>query len=170
MRQRAILGRLPGTVFGVFDAARDAAVLSVLTAFGGECRSLFAGEEGRKLAAFAPYLVELPASGMLLRVVIEEGWGKSWGIFASGDCSFDEARTHLRSLLLAKNAKGEQFYFRYYDPRVLREFLPACRLDDLPPFYGPLQCFAMEDANPRNLLLFQRQRREPESIPVGAKK
>ena len=37
--------------------------------------------------------------------------------------------------------------FRYYDPRVLRAYLPTCNSEELRTVFGPIECFRTEDQN-----------------------
>ena len=42
----------------------------------------------------------------------------------------------------------EPLYFRYYDPRVLRAWLPTCDPAQLAEFFGPVEFFIAEDEAP----------------------
>ena len=46
--------------------------------------------------------------------------------------------------------------FRYYDPRVLRVFLPAFSAADAADFFGPVAAFAAESDDPSAFHLFRR--------------
>lgn len=46
--------------------------------------------------------------------------------------------------------------FRYYDPRVLRVFLPTCNKEELTNFFGPIQAFVLEDTEEDTLIRFRR--------------
>jgi hypothetical protein len=48
----------------------------------------------------------------------------------------------------------EELYFRFYDPRVLRIFLPTCDEDQLNEFFGPVDYFVCEDEDPAFALAF----------------
>jgi hypothetical protein len=45
--------------------------------------------------------------------------------------------------------------FRYYDPRVLRTYLPTCSQQDLGEFFGPVLNYVVEGEDPAELLRFQ---------------
>jgi hypothetical protein len=45
--------------------------------------------------------------------------------------------------------------FRFYDPRVIAQFLPTCKPDELEIFFGKVQSFFAEAANGESLLQFQ---------------
>jgi len=113
-------------VYAILDAARNPIIYSRLAASDNRKVSLFIGDQAREMATVAPYLVELDKNDSFTQWVLEKGWGKSWGIFVESDAPFVKLRNSLRSLLRVADEKGKTFFFRYYDPRVLRVFLPTC--------------------------------------------
>jgi hypothetical protein len=144
----------PDPLFAILDAARDQMVLA-----------LYEGIEGQKLSAFAPYLVALPPRSPMLETLVREGWGKSWGIYLTCGRPFVEVRKHLRHFLMVKTEAGQELYFRFYDPRVLRPFLPTCTPDELAKFFGPIRGFLAESPEADSLLRIefdgQRLRQRP---------
>jgi len=48
--------------------------------------------------------------------------------------------------------------FRYYDPRVLRAYLPTCSPAELNTFFGPVTAFITEGENPGEILEFRNER------------
>ena len=50
---------------------------------------------------------------------------------------------------MAYNEEGTPFYFRYYDPRVLRRYLPSCNESELKILFGPVirYCVEGEESN-----------------------
>ena len=53
---------------------------------------------------------------------------------------------------------GRKLVFRYYDPRVLRAYLPTCFADELKTVYGGIECFYTESEDPNQLLEFRLDR------------
>jgi hypothetical protein len=141
-------------VFALLDAARDPSILNLLRPAGEVFRSLYEGADGELLAEFAPHLVALPARSKLLETLAQAGWGKSWGVYVSTDQSFEEVRRHFRRFLLVRNERGEELYFRYYDPRVLRVYLPTLLPAEAQQFFGPVRHFWVEAEKPTTLLRF----------------
>ena len=45
-------------------------------------------------------------------------------------------------------------YFRYYDPRVLRVYLPTCNARELQTVFGPVLRYLVEDEKPTGLWTF----------------
>jgi hypothetical protein len=142
------LRRQPGTLYALFDAARDSRVLRLLRASSEPYRSLYEGPQGEELADYAPYLVELPRSSNLLEPLVQQGWGQSWGMFLTSRSSFPEVRKHFRRFLLVQFEDGREAYFRFYDPRVLRRYLPTCTPEEIAKFFGPIEAFVLEDEKP----------------------
>ena len=141
-------------MFAILDAARDIRILALLLHHKEECQSLYEGVEGAKLAQVAPYLVRLAPDSQLLDPIVKEGWGKSWGVFLTCASDLQEVRRHLRHFLQVKLPDGEQVYFRFYDPRVMRVFLPTCVAEEATQFFGPIKRYVMEGEEPDQLWEF----------------
>jgi hypothetical protein len=124
---------------------------------GAQYESLYEGWSKAELSLFAPYLVSLPPWSKLLETLVTKGWGKSWGIYLTCHTAFPELRQHFRHFLMVNMPDGKQVYFRFYDPRVLRVYLPSCTPEEIGYFFGPVSRFAIEDEKPEKLLEFIRR-------------
>lgn len=132
-------------LFAVLDAARERQVLRLLQQGGEEYESLYEGPEKKELAEVAPYVVSLPRDSALLEQLVRRGWGRSWGFFLASRLPFKETRRHLRKFLMVKDeVTRKQLYFRFYDPRVLRLFLPTCTAEQRTAILGPLEYLLVE--------------------------
>jgi hypothetical protein len=132
-------------LFAVVDASRGARPLQLLREAVDEHRSLYDGVKGEALANSAPYLVALRRDSGLLERLVREGWGARWGIYLSSALPTKDVRRHLRRFLLVEDDEtGERCYFRFYDPRTLRIFLPTCTLRQRHDFFGEIACFLAE--------------------------
>lgn len=146
-----------GTLYTLLDAARDERILELLRESPDEARSLYDGVKGDAMADVAPYLARLDPRSWLREALIEEGWGRSWGIYLDCPLSFQEVRRHFRRLLRVEEAaSAEPLYFRFYDPRVLRACVRTWTPEQLDPLYGPVTCFIVEDNGASPLLLPRR--------------
>jgi hypothetical protein len=141
-------------LYAVLDAAREPDVLKVLVESKAEYQSLLAGADGAKLTHFAPYLVRLPDESPLLETLAQTAWGKSWGIYLTCVQPLPALRAHFRQFLMVNQPDGKQVYFRFYDPRVLRLYLPTCLPEEVSQFFGPIKYYLMEDEKPDTLLRF----------------
>ncbi len=132
-------------LWAVLDAARDPRVLTLLGDTHLPFRSLYEGAMGEQLGTVAPYLVQLPPGEDFLQLLVDEAWGESWGVFLRCTAvDLRELRRHLRRFLRVRDEAGKTLLFRWYDPRVLRAFLPACDADEAAQFFGPITAWAME--------------------------
>jgi pSer/pThr/pTyr-binding forkhead associated (FHA) protein len=157
-----VLRQQPQPLYALVDAARDPQVLALLTNSREESQTLYEGPEGEAMADFGPFLVRLPKESAFLETLVREGWGKSWGVYLTCDKPFTEVRKHFRHLLLVKNPDDKTVYFRFYDPRVLRVFLPVCNAEETKQVFGPVRSFLLEAKTPSLLLNFG-------ATPKGAK-
>ena len=131
-------------LYALLDASREPSVLKVILESKEEYQSLYEGPQGAQLAHFAPYLIRVPQKSALLDTLVQQAWSKSWGVFVTSDTPLKDLRTHFRHFLTVKLPDGTQVYFRYYDPRVLRLFLPTCLPEETTQFFGPVKQFLVE--------------------------
>ena len=143
-------------LYALLDASREPSVLKVILESKEEYQSLYEGAQGAQLAHFAPYLIRVPQKSALLETLVQQAWSKSWGVFLTCDQPLKDLRTHFRRFLSVKLPDGTQVYFRYYDPRVLRLFLPTCLPEETNQFFGPVKHFLMEAEDPKLALHFTR--------------
>lgn len=144
-------------VFAVLDGASVPGLLDRL--YGDprpEFECLYRGELEPDIAEVAPYLVALENGSAFADWFIEQGWGRHWGIFIVAPLDLRALRFHLRPLNIAYDPEGVPKMFRYYDPRVLRTFLPTCDASQIAEMFGPIERFVVEDSLPQNALSFTR--------------
>jgi hypothetical protein len=103
----------------------------------------------------APYLAQMHADTPFTDWVLSESFGKHWGIFVHCRFSLKEMRRHFRALLTVYDEKGNPMLFRFYDPRVIRKFLPTCNGGELKTFFGNNHAFFAEDEENEALLKFE---------------
>lgn len=157
---RAKLPDLRGTLratqplFALIDAARDDRILGLLQESGDEHACLYEAPASMELAEVAPYLVCLPPRSAFLDLMVREGWGRRWGVFLTSHQSMAAVRKHFRHFLTVES-EGEEYLFRFYDPGILRVFLPVCNAEEISQFFGPVETFFVEGADPAMLLKYQ---------------
>jgi len=132
----------------LLDAARMGANMAHARAMTQQHASLYKGDSQKDLADFAPYIFSLNGGNDLVRWLLEAGWGNSWGVFLQTIAPGPVLVRHFRQFLMVTLETGEEAYFRFYDPRVLRAFLPTCNTRQLHEFFGPVQRFFLEDEDP----------------------
>ncbi|MGC2236675.1 MAG: DUF4123 domain-containing protein [Pyrinomonadaceae bacterium] len=118
---------------------------------------LLRGELAPDMAEVAPYVINLIPDTPFADWVLSESFGKHWGIFAHCRHSIKEMRRHCRALVTVYNEDGNPMLFRFYDPRVLRKFLPTCNAGELKTFFGKVETFFAETEDGQNLSAFQME-------------
>lgn len=132
------------SLYGVVDGAQDLELAyEAKCLYGQEIRSLFEGPPAAALAEVAPYAVLIdPDSSYLTNWA--DRWGTNAGILLTTTAGFDELQAHLRKIFIAEDESGQEYFFRYYDPRVLRVYLPTCVDSEIDEFFGPLRSIFLE--------------------------
>ena len=69
-------------------------------------------------------------AGVRTELRLGEPWGDAWGVWARSEVAFDDVRRHMRRFLRVQGEDGRRMLFRWYDPRVLRVYLPSCTDDE----------------------------------------
>jgi hypothetical protein len=152
----------------LFDAARLKQQIHKAKAIKPNFISLYKGRNVEDLADVGPYLFTIEAGSEIASWYKKTGWGNSWGVLVNSNADFQSLFLHFQKFLLVENEEGKQLYFRFYDPRVLRIFLPSCDNLQLDDFFGPVQQFICEDENPDFALVFSYNGRKLVKDKVNA--
>jgi len=135
-------GEVP--VFAILDGASAPGLVKSFYEHEPEYCCLYRGELEPDMAAVAPYLVRLEAESKFTELILTEGWGAHWGSFVVSSANLRTLRDHFRNFHTVELPDQRTVLFRYYDPRILRTFLPVCNAAELATFFGPVQKFAVE--------------------------
>jgi Domain of unknown function (DUF4123) len=115
-------------------------------------------EKGEKIFSNAgPYLFKYDNSTEFAKWLYEGGWGNFWSIFIETSLNFDNLLRHFRRFLIVKTEDKEQLYFRFYDPRVLKIFLPTCERDQILEFFGDIKSFFVEGITREEVIRYRHQ-------------
>jgi hypothetical protein len=146
-------------IWAIVDAAQDQRVYWTLTNSFLHHGCLFAGRLPEALEMAAPYLVQLDPDDKFT-TYLAENMGRSLGIFLRCDTTLDDLRRHLRKFLTVKDMSGRKMLFRYYDPRVMRVYLPTCTATELQTVFGPMKAIWTEARDSRSLTQFEMKGKE----------
>lgn len=84
--------------------------------------------------------------------------GDAVGISIESEAGPEAVQKHLRRFLMVQfEGDNRPVYFRYYDPAILRVFLPTCTETELQTLFGPIQAFWTEGEEPGRWLRFTHQ-------------
>jgi len=142
-------------LYAVVDAARDKYLaLSPRTRFGIRTYSLLEGSMASSLDEVAPHLVPVSLNTKYIDLW-EERLGTSAGILLLAAEEPEFLRPHLRYIFEATDEKGGEYFFRYFDPRVLRLYLPTCTGEEVVEFFGPIRKIFVEAERAGRIVSFE---------------
>ena len=140
-------------VFAIFDGASVPELMDALERWQPKLECLYPGKLEPDMAEVAPYLVELVPGSPVAEWSLT-GWGQHWGVFVHSELSALKLSQHFYRFIEVISPENKRLLFRYYDPRVLRSYLPTCTGEDLTRFFGPVQALLAEGEKPGQLLHF----------------
>ncbi len=145
----------PGeSLYGIVDAAQDKELaFEARDRFKLPIRMLFQGEAAQYMDDVAPYLVPIDPAGEYLECWAQR-WGKNAGILLTTSAHPEVLFRHLREIFVVKDEGGQEYFFRYYDPRVLRAYLPTCTAEEADKFFGLVQAVFVESAGSDAIMKF----------------
>jgi len=142
-------------IWAVYDCAHDPQLWWALDKSSLVRECLYSGTMSEQLQRAAPYLVQLEFDEPQTIRLLNRWWGRSAGIILRSGGSLRSLRTHLRRLLLVSVPGGKRMVFRFYDPRVMRVFLPTCTSTQLEEVFGPIECIAVEEPATKQMTEFR---------------
>ena len=143
-----------GSLWAVLDLCDAPAALAKFVELGdARAIPLYRGTPQEPLWDIGPCLVR--ANGDLLAWIQEVMWLEPWGVLLVAHGEADTLAAHLRSLLVVDAPNGEQWNFRYYDPRVLPTYLRTCTQAELDEFFGPVRKY-VTSVGPEDVRSFAR--------------
>ena len=136
-----------GYPYVILDGAAVPRILNHLHEYTPEHLCLYREELLPNLFEKAPYLVRLEPDSRFTPWLLSQGWGKHWGIFARVGEQVDlkQLRQHFRTFLKVEFPDGQSKPFRYFDPRVLKVYLPTCNEEETQAVFGPVMEYIAED-------------------------
>ena len=141
--------------YALIDAARDYVRIGLARSLSLPGISLFEGAKGQQLEDVAPHLFLCDPVGQMGEILLAPDGQDGCGVLLDARIDVMQVRRHLRHFLLVRRQRDmKKVYFRFYDPRVLRAFLPACTAHELTRFFGPITAFHCQGDNPGEVLTF----------------
>jgi hypothetical protein len=127
---------------------------------------LFTGTKDGALFDVAPYLFQIDDSfyelDKLPMVSLEAI------ILVETDKDIKTLATHFREFIY-RNVGGEEYYFRFWDGRVLKNYLPKCEPEQLYYFFGNASSFKTDGTDAGSSMVFdihKEKLRIKESAPI----
>ena len=149
-------------VYAIVDSARDPYLArAAFEQFALDRWSLFPTDTAAHMADVAPYLVPVPFeakypySGSGFLDLWAETLGTCAGVLLTATAAARAVWEHLQGVFLAADEQGNEFFFRYYDPRILRGFLSSVTAADAKLFFGPVRQFIVEAEDAAEMLTYR---------------
>jgi hypothetical protein len=139
-------------LYALVDAARDFHLALGPRHQGVKTYTLLEGEMAPFLDSVAPHLVPINLESDYLELWAER-LGGSAGILLLTKKGLLMLREHLRNIFTVTDEENNEFFFRYYDPRVLRAYLPTCTGEEAKEFFGPIRRILAESDGVGRLLV-----------------
>ena len=165
-----VLGQFPADqpVYAVLDGARDSRIRGFVFDTRAPKWCLYRGRLTPELEDAAPWLLSLSREHPATEIFFKRFWGQACGILLATPMPGPLLRRHLRRFLLARDPRGRTLLFRYYDPRVLRIYLPTLTEAEAAQFFGEISAFVAEGAERGEFHLFQRAGAQVEERRIAA--
>jgi hypothetical protein len=143
LAQGTSTGEVP-RLYAVVDGAQAFDLVCEARQLSCPVYTLFVGPMATAMAHVGPCLVPLARPRPFCRRWVAR-LGQHTGVLLSSRVRFETLYQHLRQLFVVTDEEGQEYFFRYYDPRVLRAFLPTCTPAELAEFFGPVDAVLFED-------------------------
>ena len=131
-----LLATRAGSLYALYDAARDKSLLAYLGQRGIAHDCLYAGVKAITLKDVAPYLVSCRDFGAQPARFIDDIWRRGVSMLVESDGPVDALRQQLKKNAFVKNADGAACYFRYYDARAYSRFMRVASNEQLGQLFG----------------------------------
>lgn len=134
-------------LYAVIDCGRDPMIIPpMIEAMAASSECLFRGKARENLGDQAPWAVAVDPNEDLLDWLVEDGFGRRWASFAVSPLGIRDFVSHLRRFTMVEDEAGTLHYFRFYDPQVLRQYLPAFDPDQTARFFRGVDAWLVENS------------------------
>lgn len=141
-------------LYAIIDASRQPMMIpAALEAIASRVSCLYSGNALREFGDNAAWVVELLPSESTLHWLLQQGFNKRWAIFASSRLELAPFVRHLKKFTVVNNERGETLFFRFYDPHVLRQYLPMFDDQQTTSFFRGIDDVFFEDTSRENTIV-----------------
>jgi hypothetical protein len=152
-------------LYAVIDAARSLHLAVYARRLGYAVYTLFAGDQAADVAMFGPCLVPLEAPERFLDVWLRAA-GESAGVLLASAAPLLPLHAHLRDAFVVKDATGQEYFLRYYDPRVLPKLAASFSDEQAAAFFGPVSAWILEVDEGRSYGCLRRRTGPSDAAPI----
>ena len=133
-------------VFGILDPALDPALYAHATRLEPHrARCLYQGKLHPDVKAVSPHLVELTPDDPLAAAWATTGRGANWGVMIESSAGLHKVWRRVRHFTQATLPDGTgPLLFRFWDPRVLRVYMPLIEPEQLSAWFEDIDVWRIE--------------------------
>lgn len=160
-----------GRLYAIADASRGPMTIpTTLQAMTDNVACLYRGQALEEFGDDTAWVVEIAPDESVLDWLMDNGFGKRWSIFLRSTHRLADVVRHLRKFTMIEDQEGTVHFFRFYDPRTLRQYLPVFTPEQSAAFFKGVDAFYCEnDLRPGEFLRFttdgRKLHREVISLP-----
>lgn len=146
--------RLAKYVYAIVDGSRQPMVIpAALDAYSSNFRCLYSGNALAEFGDNAAWVVELKLGESTLNWLVTHGLNRRWAIFATSQLEISAFIRHLKKFTVTVGPDGRTLFFRFYDPHVLRQYLPVFDERQTQLLFSGVGDLFLEDTSGRNALI-----------------
>ena len=133
-------------LYGVLDLARAPELYDHVRRLAPmQAQCLYQGKLNPEVARHCAHLVELGPADPLTQLWSRQGWGQAWGMWLESRAEFRSVWRRLRHFTQAILPDGSgPVLFRFWDPRVLRVYMPLVEAEQLPDWFKDIDAYMLE--------------------------
>ncbi len=137
-------------------ACNSAYDLMVLKKHYAQHQSLFKGTKDEALEDSGPWIFAV--DGRLQEIVDKEnGVANRYSVLIESGEEMEAVVAHLKQFIY-QTIEGREYFFRFWDGRVLAKFLPTCESAQLNEIFEDIDCFAVESGKKGEAIVFTQER------------
>jgi hypothetical protein len=154
-------------LYAIVDSALNEEIFRYFLISNIRYRSLYQGTVDQQSWGVSGFLVECKKESELFKWMTTKAWGNSCSVFFTSRSSFDDLFKHFQKFNRVYLEDDEVVLFRYYDPRVLRIYLPTCNRYEIETFFGEINSFLVESYNPGEIMIFRKDEIRGSSMKIN---
>lgn len=151
-------GAEPDILYAVVDASRSPMTIPpALQAMTDKVTCLYRGKALEEFGDDTAWVAAIQPDESVLDWLVDNGFGKRWSIFLRSSLQLADIVRHLCKFTVILDDVGTAHFFRFYDPRTLRQYLPVFSTEQRAEFFQGVHAWYCEnDVRPNELLKFTK--------------
>jgi Domain of unknown function (DUF4123) len=146
--------------FVILDGAHFKSKMDQAILLNENHHNLYTGISPAHLEPLGPFIFEFPHNQEFYEWYMENVQANSRGLIVESIHTFNEVKSHFKTLIKVRTESGHNLFFRFYDSRVIRSFLPTCQEAELIDFFGPVQSIFAQSVEADILLNYRIQNKK----------